>query len=331
MKRREFIKVFGSAAFAWPIAAQAQQPNRKRRVGILFSYPEGDAETQAWLMALRKGLEKLGWIESRNISLEVRWSPPSDVRLRKRLAQELVALRPDVILSHGTPATLAVLEQTRTIPVVFVNVSDPIGSGIVKGFARPGGNVTGFITMEPTLAGKWVELLKQLVPSVKRVAFLYNPATAPYAAYYLNSFKPAAASFAVEAIAATVRNRSELETVVASQAATPGGGLIVMPDTFTSANRDEITALAARYRLPAIYPFRFFAKAGGLLSYGNDLIYNFERAASYLDRILKGAKPGELPVQAPVKFVMTINLKTAKMLGIDVPLQLQERADELIE
>ena len=204
---------------------------------------------------------------------------------------------------------------------MFVQVADPVGSGLVASFARPGGNVTGFTNLEPTMAGKWLELLKEIAPRVARVAFLFNPATAPYAEYFLNPFKAAAASFGVEAIAAPVRDTSELESVIAAQAREPNGGLIVMPDTFTAVHRAEITSLAARYRLPAVYPFRFFTELGGLLSYGNDIIDNFRRAATYADRILKGAKPSELPVQAPVKFELVINLKTAKALGLDVPLR----------
>ena len=254
-----------------------------------------------------------------------------DAEAIQQFAKELVALQPDLILSQNTPTTAALLQQTRTIPIVFALVADPVGSGFVASFPRPGGNVTGFITMEPTMAGKWLELLKEIAPRVNRVAFLFNPATAPYAEYYLNPFKAAAASFAVEAIAAPVRDTSELESVIAAQAREPNGGLIVMPDTFMNAHRAEITSLAARYRLPAVYPFRFFAEVGGLLSYGNDQIDNFRRAATYADRILKGAKPSELPVQAPVKFELVINLKTAKALGLDVPSHLQQRADEVIE
>jgi putative ABC transport system substrate-binding protein len=223
------------------------------------------------------------------------------------------------------------LQQTRTIPIVFVGVSDPIGSGFVASFPRPGGNVTGFITMEPTMAGKWLELLKEIAPRVNRVALLFNPATAPYAEYYLTPFKSAAASFALDAIGAPVRDMSELESAIAAQARSPNGGLVVMPDTFMNAHRAEVTSLAARYRIPAVYPFRFFAELGGLLSYGIALVDDYRRAASYADRILKGAKPGELPVQAPAKFELTINLKTAKALGLDVPLQLQQRADAVIE
>ena len=223
------------------------------------------------------------------------------------------------------------LQQTRTIPIVFAALSDPVGSGFVASFSRPGGTVTGFANMEPTMAGKWLELLKEIAPRVERVAILFNPATAPYAEYWLNPFKAAAAPLAVAASAAHVHDTSELESVVAAHAHAPNGGLIVMPDTFTSTHRAEITALAALHRLPAVYPFRFFPELGGLLSYGNDLIDDFRRAANYADRILRGAKPSELPVQFPVKFELVINLKTAKTLGLDVPFVLQQRASEVIE
>jgi putative ABC transport system substrate-binding protein len=249
----------------------------------------------------------------------------------RRFAKELVALQPDLLLSSTTPTTSALLQQTRTIPIVFGIVADPIGSGFVASFARPGGNVTGFTFTEPTMAGKWLELLKQIAPRVVRVAMLFNPVSATYAEYWLNPFKAAAPSFAVEAIAAPVRNGSELESIIAAQAREPNGGLIAMPDSFTDAHRVEITSLAARYRLPAIYPFRFFAEVGGLLSYGVDRTDNFRRAAKYVDRILKGEKPAEIPVQAPIKFELVVNLKTAKALGLDVPLHLQQLADEIIE
>jgi putative ABC transport system substrate-binding protein len=249
----------------------------------------------------------------------------------RRLAKELVAPQPNVILSSTTPTTTALLQQTRTIPIVFAIVADTIGSGFVASFARPGGNVTGFIFTEPTMAGKWPELLKQIAPRIARVAMLFNPVSAPYADYWLNPFKAAATSFAVEAIPAPVRDRSELETVIAAQAREPNGGLIAMPDSFLEVNRVEITSLAARYRLPAVYPFRLFAEVGGLLSYGVDRTDNFRRAATYVDRIFKGENPAELPVQAPIKFELVVNLKTAKAIALDVPLHLQQLADEIIE
>jgi putative ABC transport system substrate-binding protein len=330
IRRRDFIGLVGAAA-AWPLAARAQQAGGMRRIGVLMAIAEGDREGQARVAAFREGLQKLGWAEGRNIRIDTRWATPRDAEARQRFAKELVALQPDLILSQATPTTATLLQQTRTIPIVFVGVSDPIGSGFVASFARPGGNVTGFITMEPTMAGKWLELLKEIAPRVTRAALLFNPATAPYAEYYLTPFKSAAASFAVQAIIAPVRDTLELASAIAALAREPNGGLMTMPDTFLNAHRAQITSLVARHRLPAVYPFRFFAELGGLMSYGSDLVDDYRRAAGYADRILKGAKPSELPVQAPVKFELVINLKTAKALGLDVPWQLQQRADEVIE
>jgi putative ABC transport system substrate-binding protein len=330
MRRREFIRLFGGAAAAWPLAARAQQPDRVRRIGVLMGYAESDQEAQAWVAAFREGLQKLGWTEGRNIRIDIRWAT-GDGKAIQRLAKELVALQPDLIISPTTPSTAALLQQTRAIPIVFALVADPIGSGFVASFPRPGGNATGFINFEPTIASKWLELLKEIAPHVQRVAFLFNPATAPHFEYFLNPFKAATASFGVEAITAPVRDTSELESVIAAQAREPNSGLIVMPDSFTTSRRVEIISLAARYRLPVIYPYREFAEVGGLLSYGLDRLDNFRRAATYADRILKGEKPSELPVQAPVKFELVINLKTAKALGLTVPPTLLARADEVIE
>jgi putative ABC transport system substrate-binding protein len=331
MRRREFITLLGGAVTAWPLAVRAQQPERVRRIGVFMLLAVDDPIGQARIAALREGFEKLGWTEGRNIRIDTRWTSTGDVESMQRFAKELVALQPDLIVTQSTPITATLLQETRTIPIVFALVADPIGSGFVASFAKPGGNVTGFVTIEPTMAGKWLELLKEIAPRVVRVAFLFNPATATYFEYWLNPFKAAAVSFAVEAIAAPVRDSSELDTVIAEQARAPNGGLVVMPDTFTDTHRVEITSLAAGYRLPAVYPYRQFTAVGGLLSYGDDLIDNFRRAPTYVDRILKGEKPSELPVQAPVKFDLVINLKTAKALGLDVPLHLQQRADEVIE
>ena len=330
MKRREFITLLGGgAALAAPHVARAQE--QMKRIGVLMAIAESDREGQARVAAFREGLQKLGWAEGRNIRIDTRWAPPEDGESRQRFAKELVALQPDLILSSDTPTTAALQQQTRAIPIIFAIAVDPVGSGFVASFSRPGGNVTGFTVIEPTMAGKWVELLKEIAPRVSRVAFLFNPATATYAEYYLNPFKDAAASFGVEAIVASVRDRSELEPVVAAQARAPNGGLIVMPDIFMAAHRAEVTSLAARHRLPAVYPFRYYTEIGGLVSYGNDFLDNFRRATAYADRILKGAKPSELPVQGPVKFELVINLKTAKALGLDVPMHLQQRADAVIE
>jgi putative tryptophan/tyrosine transport system substrate-binding protein len=331
MRRREFITFLGRTAVAWPLAARAQQPDRVRRIGVLMAFTQDDSEARAQFAAFRDGLQKLGWMEGRNIRIETRWVRPEDAGLRQQFAKELVALQPELILSHNTPTTAALLQQTRTIPIVFALVSDPVGSGFAASYPRPGGNATGFDVSEPTQAGKWVELLKQIAPGVAKVAMLFNPASAPYAEFWLNPFRAAAAKFAVEAISAPVHDVSELDSVVAAQARDANSGLIAMPNSFLITYRMEITSLAARYHLPAVYPYRFFAEVGGLLSYGVDQTDNFRRAASYVDRILKGEKPSELAVQAPVKFELVINLKAARALGLEVPPQLQQLADELIE
>jgi putative ABC transport system substrate-binding protein len=330
MKRREFIMLLAGAAAVWPHAVRAQQPEPMRRIGVLMGFPESDPQAQSFIAAFRDGLQKLGWTEDRNIRIDTRW-PGFDAESRQRFAKELIALQPDLILSHTTPTTAVLLQQTRTIPIIFATVTDPIGSGFIASLSRPGGNVTGFTLVEPTMAAKWVELLKEIAPRVNRVAMLFNPATATYADYFLKPFKAAAPSFAVEAIAAPVHDMSELESVIAAQVREPNGGLIVMPDSFTDSNREEIISLTARYHLPAVYAYRFFTERGGLLSYGADLSDNFRRAADYVDRLLKGEKPADLPVQAPTKFELTINPKTAKMLGLTVSPSLLGRADDVIE
>jgi len=296
MKRRAFITLLGGAA-AWPVAARAQQPNRVRRIGVLMAYADSDPEGQAWIAAFREELQKFGWTEERTIRIDTRWA--FDARLMQRFAKELVVLQPDLILASSTPTTAALLQQTATIPILFANVSDPVGSGFVASVPRPGGNVTGFTNFESSMAGKWLELLKEIAPRVNRVAFLFNPATATYSEIYLDPFKAAARSFAVEPIAAAVRDTSELESVVAALAREPNGGLIVMPDVFMAAHPTEVNTVADRYRLPLVSPYRFYTEQGGLLSYGNDIADNYLRAATYVDRILKGEKPSELPVQAP--------------------------------
>ena len=329
MRRRDFIKGIAGSATAWPLVARAT--DRLPRIGVLMGYPEGDLEAQSYIAAFREGLRTLGRTEGRDILIDIRWATPGDVESMQRFAKELVALRPDVILSQTTPTTAALLQQTRTIPIVFALVSDPVGSGFVASYRRPGGNVTGFDVSEPTQAGKWVELLKEITPRVARLAMLYNPESATYAEFWLNPFRAAGAALAVETISAPVRNESELDSVIAAQAREPNSGLVVMPDSFLIAHRLETISLAARYRLPAIYPYRLFAEVGGLLSYGVEQTDNFRRAAIYVDRILKGEKPSELPVQAPVKFELVVNLKTAKALGLTIPGTFLQRADEVIE
>jgi putative ABC transport system substrate-binding protein len=328
--RRKFICTLGSASVAWPLAARAQQVERTRRIGVLMGSPENSLEGQAYLAAFREELQKLGWTQSNNVRIDTRWSTPDDLA-RQGLAKELVALQPDLLISEFTPTTAALMQQTQIIPIVFVTVSDPVGSGFVASFARPGGNATGFVTADGLLGGKWLELLKEIAPRVIRVAVPFNPATTPYADFYLTSLRAAAAHFAMEAIIAAVHDTAELVSVVAAQASAPNSGLIVIPETFTLAHRVELTSLAARHSLPAVYPLRSFAELGGLLSYGIDQIDNFRRAATYADRVLRGAKPAELPVQAPVKYELVINLKTAKELSLDVPILLQQRAADIIE
>jgi len=330
MRRREFITLLGGAA-GWPLAARAQQADRIGKIGVLMGWPESDPEAQSERAAFVQELQKLGWADGRNLRIDTRWAAPADPESMHRLAKELVALRPDLLLSQSTPATTALLQETRTIPVIFGIVADPIGSGFVASFPRPGGNATGFAVAEPTQAGKWMELLKEIAPRVTRVAVLFNPAMATFAEFWLKPFQAAAPSFAVEVILAPVHNTSELESVIAAQASEPNSGLFVMPDAFTITYRVEVTSLAARYRLPAVYAFRFFTKLGGLLSYGEDLTDNFRRAATYADRILKGEKPSELPVQGPVKFELVINRKTAKELDLTIPSSLLATADEMIE
>ena len=330
MIRRKFITLLGGAAAAWPVAARAQQPERMRRIGVLMAYDESNTEAQSWIAALRDGLVKLGWTEGHNIRIDYRWATP-DLQLIEQSAAELARLQPDLIVSSGSPTTAALLKQTPTIPIIFANAVDPVGQGFIASLSRPGDNVTGFINLEASVVGKYLELLKQIAPRVTRVAMYFNPATAPYAEIYLNSFKAAAASLGVEPIAAPVRDLIELETVMAALARELNGGLIAMPDGFNNAHRAEVSSLAAHYGLPAVYPVRQFAEVGGLLSYGNDIRDNYRRTADYVDRILKGEQPSELPAQFPVKFELVINLKTAKTLGLTVPDSLLARADEVIE
>jgi putative ABC transport system substrate-binding protein len=330
MSRREFITLVGGAA-AWPLLARAQQGEPMRRIGVLMAHTERDPEFQNYLNAFREGLQKRGWIEGRNIRIDTRWGALDDAEVRQQSAKELLALEPDIILTQNTPPTASMLQQTRTVPIVFVVVADPVGSGFVGSLSRPGANVTGFTVMEPTTSGKWVELLKEIAPSVNRAALLFNPATAPFADYYLGPFKAAATSLGMEAMAAPVHNKPELETVIAAQASGSATGLVLMPDGFLNVHRVEIISLAARYRVPAVYPWRFFPELGGLLSYGSEQRDLFWTAAGYVDRILKGEKPADLPVQAPTKYELVINRATAKTLSLTVPPSLLARADEVIE
>ena len=328
MRRREFISLLGSIA-VWPLAARGQQ-DRMRRIGVLIAFAESDHEAQSWVAALREELRKLGWTDGRNIEIDTRWAA-ADVDSMKQYAKELVALQPDLMVTSSTPATAAMLQQTDTIPIIFVLVADPVGSGFVASLPRPGGNVTGFTPIVGSLGGKWVELLKEIAPRIARVTLMFNPPTATFVEGYLSPFKAAAASLGAEAVIAPVHDMPELESLVAAQALEPTSGLVVIPDAFMVGHRAQITALAARYRVPAIYTFRSFAELGGLISYGPDFFDEYRRTASYVDRILKGEKPTELPVQAPVKFELVINLKSAKALGLTIPPTLFARADEVIQ
>ena len=329
MKRREFIMLLGGAAAGWPLAARAQQPIRMRRIGVLMPTDENDTEGRARVTAFLDSLREFGLTEGRNVHLEYRWGE-NDVERLRTLASELVAFAPDVIVAGSSPPVVALQKATTTIPVVFVLVSDPVGQGFVQSLAHPGANITGFTNFEFSMIGKWVELLKEIAPATRRVAVIFNPETAPYTQRYLRPFEDATRSFATEPVATPVRNDSEIESAMASLAGSKGG-VIVMTDPFTAVHRKAIVSLAAHYRVPVVYPYRFFTVEGGLMSYGADVADLFRRSASYVDRILNGAKPPDLPVQQPTKFELVVNVNTAKSLGLEVPPTLLTRADEVIE
>jgi putative ABC transport system substrate-binding protein len=331
LRRREFIALLGGAAAAWPHAARAQQPERMRRVGFLSSIAESDPEAQSMVAALHQALQESGWVDGRNLRIDRRWAAGNPGRI-EALAKELVGLQPEVIVGYSTPTVVALRKETDTIPIVFVQVSDPIGTGFIANLAHPGGNITGFSNFESSMGGKWVELLKETAPGVARVALMFNPETAPYVtSYYQGPFEAAAPSFGVQPSVNPVHNDLEVESAITALGREPGGGLVVMPDSFNIVHRERIIALAARHKLPVIYPYRFAVMEGGLMSYGVDQVDLFRRAAAYVDRILKGAKPADLPVQAPTKFEFVINLKTAKALGLTVPPTLLATADEVID
>jgi putative ABC transport system substrate-binding protein len=327
MRRRDFIMLAGGAALAAPLIARAQS---MRRVGVLMGYDETDTEAQRFITGFREELSKGGWKEGKNVQLDYRWATTNVARLQ-HAAQELVPLKPDVILSSGTPGTAELLKLTRTIPIVFAVVVDPVGSGFVASLPKPGGNVTGFINLDPKVAGKWVELLKEIAPRITRAAVTYNPNTETYAHIYLPHFEAAAAAHGMTIHPVLIRSAAEIEPLIAEQLREPNTGLIPMPGGFMSVNRKAVVDLAARYKAPAVYYIRQFVEAGGLLSYGIDNADNYRQAGSYVDRILKGEKPADLPVQFPTKFELAVNLKTAKAIGIDVPLFLQQRADTVVE
>jgi putative ABC transport system substrate-binding protein len=331
MKRREFITLLGGAAAAWPMRARAQQEGERiRRIGVLMGYPEGDPQAQGNANALRQGLHSLGWIEGRNIRIDYRWAG-ADPEKARTLAKELIGIMPDVIVPSTNQVTRVVQQETRTIPIVFVFVGDPVGSGFVASLARPGRNLTGFANFENSIGGKWLELFKEIAPPrVGRVGFIFNPDAAPNVGFF-HAAEAAAAPLAIKLASLPVRDAIDIEQGVTAFAAEPDCGLIVAPHAVTLGNRKLIIELAARHRLPAIYNDRYFAQSGGLLSFGNNTDAMFRRAASYIDLILKGAKPADLPVQLPTKFELVVNLKTAKTLGLEIPPALLARADEVIE
>jgi len=328
MKRRQFIAGLGSAV-AWPLAARSQQGDRMRRIGVLMGWDNPATKDQ--LSAFTQVLQGLGWTDGRTVRMEVRWSP-GDFDGMRAVAKELVDLRPDVILAHSTPVTAELKRQTRTIPIIMVSVSDPVGDGLIASLARPGGNITGFINTEAEMAGKWVELLAEIAPSLKRVAIMFNPDTAPGGgSYFLPSFEAAAQSRNVTSIAAAVHSDSEIGTVMTLLGRAPGSGLVVMSDAFMSVHQESIISLATENNVPVVGPATLWSREGGLLSYGANQEDLFRRAASYVDRTLRGTTPAELPVQVPTKFEMAVNLKTAKALGLTIPSSILLRADEVIE
>jgi putative ABC transport system substrate-binding protein len=329
MKRREFVTLVGGMVITWPLAAHAQQTERVRRIGVMLGVRENDPEAQARRMAFQQGLQELGWTEGRNLQIEYRWARAAydDGAVR---AAEILALAPDLILTGSTTAMPIFQKEARTIPIVFVQVPDPVSAGFVTSLARPGGNITGFTSYEHTIGSKWLGLLKEAAPGVRRVAVLINP-LAPAWTVVFRGMETLAPSLGIQLMEAPVRDAGEIERAIDAVAPEPNAGLIVLPGLQTARNRAQIIALTAKYRLPAVYPYRYFVASGGVMSYGIDTVYLHRQVASYVDRILRGAKPADLPVQAPTKFELVINLQTAKALGFDLPPTLLARADEVIE
>jgi putative tryptophan/tyrosine transport system substrate-binding protein len=331
MKRREFIAGLGGAVATWPLAARAQQSDRVRRIGVLMFTDENDPEGGRRVSAFTQALANLGWTEGRNVRMDLRWGG-GDLNRMRALAQELVGLQPDIIVTNGTTlGTVAVQRETRTIPIVFANVGDPVASGLVVSL-NPGGNMTGFANVEPEQGGKWLQLLSEIAPGLKRATVMFNRDSSPASSTYtLPPLETAARSLKVVLITAPVHSDVEIETTIVALGREPGGGLVVMASPFMTAHRAQIILAAARNNIPAVYQFSYYARDGGLLSYGADQVDISRRAASYVDRILRGAKPGDLPVQIPTKYEMVVNLKTAKALGLTVPPSILLRADEVVE
>ena len=330
MRRREFITFLGGAAAGWPLAARAQQPDRMRRIGVLMGLSEDDPDTKARLAKFRQGLATLGWSEGRNVRIDYRFAPAG--AQAQVLAKELVTLEPDVILSNTTPSTTALQRETRTIPIVFLGVSDPIGSGFIASLARPGANITGLLLFEASITGKWLAMLKEVAPALSSAALVINPKTAVYYEFYLREAQAAASSLAIELVLVPIESAAaDIEHSIEAFARAPNSGLVLPPDTNTIVHRDLIIALAARHRLPAVYSDRLFVAAGGLMGYSTNRADQFRVAASYVDRILRGAQPTDLPVQAPTKYETVVNLRTARALGLTMPPGLLVAADEVIE
>jgi putative tryptophan/tyrosine transport system substrate-binding protein len=330
MRRRQFLALLGSMAIACPAEVVAQKPERVRRIGVLMPFTVGDAVGLRRVKIFTQALQDLGWTDGQNTRIDYRW-PGGDIEQIQSLAKELVGSRPDVLVGIGQAPTAALQQATRTIPIVFGMSIDPVAQGIVESLARPGGNATGFFATEPSLGGKWLELLKEIVPGLRRVAVIFNPETSTGGTSYLHAVEAAAPLFSVAATGAPVHHAGDIELAISSLVREPGGGLIVLPDAFTASHLKQIIELAARYRLPAVYAVRDWANEGGLMTYGTDAFDLYRRAASYVDQVLKGASPANLPVQAQTKFGLVINLTTAKALGLTVPPSLLDRADEVIE
>jgi putative tryptophan/tyrosine transport system substrate-binding protein len=330
MRRRDFLKIAASSATGWPLAARAQQRRQVRRIALLMIIPERDPQSHADRDALESGLHAIGWTRGQNVQLEYRWSDGDETLLRKDAA-ELVAMSPDVLMTEGTAALAAVNRETKNIPIIFVNVSDPVGQGFVASLAHPGGNATGFTLFEFSMATKWVEILRELAPTTQHIGFLFNPVGYPYANLFLQAVRAAAERSKIDINPIPVEEDGQIERSLAAVAEEPSSGLIALHDPYTIKHRDLVIAQVARHRIPAVYTLRPFALSGGLISYGVDLADQWREAATYVDRMLRGANPGELPVQQPTKFDLVINLKTAKALGLSIPQSLLTTADEVIE
>jgi ABC-type uncharacterized transport system substrate-binding protein len=328
MRRRDFIELFGAAAATWPLAVRAQTPKRMHRVGVVMGYAEQDPNGQLQVAAFRQQLQKFGWVEGSNLTIDFRYAADDPDRIRA-LARELLGLRPDVMVSNSNLVTTILQSEVRTIPLVFISVSDPIGSGFVTDLARPIGNVTGFANFQPTMGGKWLDILRQIAPHVDHAGLLLHPEPPNFG--YLKSAEEAAPSFNIKLVSLPIQGQADIESALATMGSDSNTGLVVAPNAVSFANSNLIIALAARYRLPTIYPFAFYAKAGGLVSYGFDAVAQFQQGAGYVDKLLTGAKPAELPVQFPTKFELVINLTTAKALGLNISASFLSLADDLIE